>query len=71
MNKLKTKIANYPDWNRAEQIKKNSLALQILDKRREKRSKITNDEEREKTEFFEDFKQLIDYFRPNSAKLYS
>lgn len=71
MNKLNTQIANYPDWDRAEQIQKNRLALQILEKRRKKRSQITNEQEKEKTEFFEDFKQLIDCVRPNGAKLYS
>lgn len=71
MNQLNTKIVNYPDWDRVEQIEKNRLALEILEQRRKKRSQITKEEEREKTEFFEDFKQLIDEFRPCGAKLYS
>jgi hypothetical protein len=71
MNQLKRKLANYPDWDRDEQIKRNRLALDILEKRRQKRLQLTDSQEKERTEFFEEFKELMDDFRPNGSKLYS
>ncbi len=71
MNQLNLKLKNYRDWDRDEQIKRNRLALKKLEERRMRRSQITDEEEKEKTEFFEEFKQLIDSFRPPGAKLYS
>ena len=71
MNQLKLKLITYPDWDKDEQIKRNRLALDILEKRRKKRSHITDAQEREKTEFFEEFKKLMDNYRPNGSKLYS
>jgi hypothetical protein len=37
MNQLKLKLTNYPDWDRNEQKKRNGLAIEILEKRRQKR----------------------------------
>ncbi len=71
MNQLKHKLANYPDWDRDEQIKRNRLALEILEKRRQKRLQLTDAQEKERTEFFEEFKELMDDFRPNGSKLYN
>ena len=71
MNQLKHKLANYPDWDRDEQIKRNRLALEILEKRRQKRLQLTDSQEKERTEFFEEFKELMDDFRPDGSKLYS
>jgi hypothetical protein len=71
MNQLKRKLANYPDWDRDEQIKRNRLALDILEKRRQKRLQLTDAQEKERTEFFEEFKELMDDFRPLGSKLYS
>ena len=71
MNQLKRKLANYPDWDRDEQIKRNRLALEILEKRRQKRLQLTDSQEEERTEFFEEFKELMDDFRPDGSKLYS
>jgi hypothetical protein len=70
MNQLKLQLANYPDWDRDKQIKRNRLALDILEKRRQKRLQITDAEEKERTEFFEEFKKLMDDFRPLGSKLY-
>jgi hypothetical protein len=71
MNQLKRKLANYPDWDRDEQIKRNRLALDILERRRQKRLQLTDAQEKERTEFFEEFKELMDDFRPLGSKLYS
>ena len=71
MNQLKRKLANYPDWDRDEQIKRNRLALDILETRRQKRLQLTDAQEKERTEFFEEFKELMDDFRPLGSKLYS
>ena len=71
MNQLKCKLAHYPNWDRDEQMKRNRLALDILEKRRQKRFQLTDVEEKERTEFFEDFKELMDDCRPSGAKLYS
>ena len=71
MNQLKRKLAHYPNWDRDEQIKRNRLALDILEKRRQKRAHITDAEEKKRTEFFEEFKKLMDDCRPSGAKLYS
>ena len=58
MNQLKVKLTTYPDWDRNEQRKRNGLAIEILEKRRQKRSQITDEQEKEMTEFFEDFQKL-------------
>jgi hypothetical protein len=71
MNQLKLKLTTYPDWDRNEQRKRNSLAIEILAKRRQKRLKITDEQEQEITEFFEDFQKSMDDFRPLGSKLYS
>lgn len=71
MNELKLKLAAYPDWDRNEQRKRNGLAIEILEKRRQKRLQITDEQEKEITDFFEDFQKLIDDFRPLGSRLYS
>ncbi len=71
MNKLKLKLANYPNWDQEQQIKRNRLALAILEKRRQQRLQLTDAQEKERTEFFEDFKKLIDNHRPYGSKLYT
>jgi hypothetical protein len=71
MNLLKSKLARYPDWDRDEQIKRNRSALDLLEKRRKKRLQITDEKEKEITEFFENFKKLMDEQRPSGLKLYS
>ena len=58
MNQLKMKLTTYPDWDRNEQRKRNGLAIEILEKRRQKCSQITDEQEKEMTEFFEDFQKL-------------
>lgn len=37
MNQLKLKLTTYPDWDRNEQRKRNGLAIEIIEKRRQKR----------------------------------
>jgi hypothetical protein len=71
MNQLKLKLTTYPDWDRNEQKKRNGLAIEILEKRRQKRLQITDEQEKEITEFFEDFQKLMDDFRPLDSRLYS
>ena len=71
MNQLKLKLTTYPDWDRNEQKKRNGLAIEILKKRRQKRLQITDEQEKEITEFFEDFQKLMDDFRPFGSRLYS
>ena len=71
MNQLKLKLTTYPDWDRNEQKKRNGLAIEILKKRRQKRLQITDEQEKEITEFFEDFQKLMDDFRPLDSRLYS
>jgi hypothetical protein len=71
MNQLKFKLTTYPDWDRNEQKKRNGLAIEILKKRRQKRLQITDEQEKEMTEFFEDFQKLMDDFRPLGSRLYS
>lgn len=71
MSQLQQKLANYPDWDKDDQLKRNRLALDILEKRRQKRLQLTEAQEREKTEFFEEFKKLIDNYRPKGSKLYN
>ena len=46
MNQLKVKLTTYPDWDRKEQRQRNSLAIEILEKRRQKRSQITDEQEK-------------------------
>jgi hypothetical protein len=46
MNQLKVKLTTYPDWDRNEQRKRNALAIEILEKRRQKRSQITDEQEK-------------------------
>jgi hypothetical protein len=70
MNQLKLKLTTYPDWDRNEQKKRNGLAIEILKKRRQKRLQITDEQEKEITEFFEDFQKLMDDFRPLGSRLY-
>ena len=71
MNQLKLKLTTYPDWDRNEQKKRNGLAIEILEKRRQKRLQISDEQEKEITEFFEDFQKLMDDFRPLDSRLYS
>lgn len=71
MNQLKLKLRTYPDWDRNEQKKRNGLAIEILEKRRQQRLQITDEQEKEITEFFEDFQKLMDDFRPLGSRLYN
>ena len=71
MNQLKLKLTTYPDWDRNEQKKRNGLAIEILEKRRQRRLQITDEQEKEITEFFENFQKLMDDFRPLDSRLYS
>lgn len=68
---LQKKLSQYPNWNREEQIKNNQKALQILRKMIEENQNMSDEEAQLRAEFFEDFKQLIDAYRPKGAKLYS
>ena len=71
MNQFKLKLTTYPDWDRNEQKKRNGLAIEILEKRRQRRLQITDEQEKEITEFFENFQKLMDDFRPLDSRLYS
>lgn len=68
---LKEKLQQYPEWDREEQIKRNSGALKKLEARRIKTMNMSDGEAKAREEAFEEFKQIIDSNRPVGAKLYS
>ena len=68
---LQVKLKDYPDWDREEQIKRNQRALKKLEERHQKTLQINDQEARQRQEKLERFKQLMDQFRPQGAKLYS
>lgn len=68
---LQVKLKDYPDWDREEQIKRNQRALKKLEERHQKTLQINDQEARQRQEKFERFKQSMDQFRPQGAKLYS
>ena len=69
--RLKEKLKKYPEWDREEQIKRNSRALKQLDNIRQKTMSMSDEEAKAREEFFEGFKEIIDSSRPVGAKLYS
>ena len=68
---LKEKLQEYPEWDREEQIKRNSRALKKLDARRKETMNMSDGEAKAREEAFEEFKKIIDSNRPVGAKLYS
>ncbi len=68
---IKVKVKDYPDWDREEQIKRNLRALKLLEERHQKTININDQEANQRKEEFERFKQSMDQFRPQGAKLYS
>ncbi|WP_232826309.1 hypothetical protein [Cyanothece sp. BG0011] len=68
---IQEKLKDYPDWDREEQIKRNQKALKKLKERHQKTLQIDDQEACQRQEEFENFKQLIDQFRPQGSKLYS
>lgn len=68
---FKNKLKTYPTWDREQQIKRNSGALEKLENLRQRRVKMSNEEAKAREVFFEEFKQIIDNNRPVGAKLYS
>jgi len=68
---FKNKLKTYPTWDREQQIKRNSRALENLENLRQRRVKMSDEEAKAREVFFEEFKQIIDNNRPVGAKLYS
>ncbi|MCL1473230.1 hypothetical protein [Argonema antarcticum] len=69
--RFKTKLQNYPDWDREQQIKRNNRALEKLEELRQERMNMSDEEAKAREDFFEEFKQILDNNRPKDAKLYS
>lgn len=69
--RFKTQLKNYPEWDREQQIKRNSMALEKLEELRQERMNMSDEEAKAREDFFEDFKQIVDNNRPVGAKLYS
>ncbi|GEM_PF-3036070 len=69
--RFKTKLQNYPEWDREQQIKRNSRALEKLEELRQERMNMSDEEAKARDNFFEEFKQIVDTNRPVGAKLYS
>ncbi len=69
--RFKAQIQNYPEWDREQQIQRNSRALKKLEQRYQQIMDISDEEAKAREEFFEEFKQIVDNNRPVGAKLYS
>ena len=68
---LLARLQEYPNWNRAEQIRQNIPAMKKLEERMNKNRTISEDEAREREEFLQGFQELMDAERPTGQKLYS
>ena len=66
------KTANFSQsvWDKEEQIQKNQKAIALLAKRIKQHQNMSEEEAREREEFFEEFKQIIDEQRSPGQKLY-
>lgn len=64
---FQNQLKNYADW---EKSSKSTLALQFLEKRRQRLTQMTETETQEAEIFFERFKESINSDRPEDAKLY-
>ncbi|GBO52899.1 hypothetical protein APA_700 [Pseudanabaena sp. lw0831] len=64
---FQNQLKNYADW---EKSSKSILALQLLEKRRQRIAQMTETEMKDAEFFFERFKESIDSDRPEDAKLY-
>jgi hypothetical protein len=64
---FQNQLKNYPNW---EKSAKSILALQSLEKRRQRLAQMTETEMQDAEMFFERFKESINCDRPEDAKLY-
>lgn len=64
---FQNQLKKYPNWEKSSQA---ILALQFLEKRRQRIAQMTEIETQEAEIFFERFKESIDSDRPKGAKLY-
>ena len=64
---FQNQLKKYADW---EKSPKSTLALQFLEKRRQRLTQMTEAETQDAEMFFERFKESIDSDRPEDAKLY-
>ncbi|MBW4554980.1 MAG: hypothetical protein KME59_03405 [Trichormus sp. ATA11-4-KO1] len=71
LDKGKTGNFSQSGWDKEQQIQKNQKAITLLAKRIEKHHNMSEEEAREREEFFEEFKQIIDAQRSPGQKLYS
>ena len=58
-------------WNQEAQLKKNQPALERLKKRMERHQQMRDEETEARTQFFTDFKRILDEGRLPGQKLYS
>ncbi|MBF2014657.1 MAG: hypothetical protein VKN72_14080 [Nostocales cyanobacterium 94392] len=57
-------------WDKEQQLQKNQKAIALLAKRIQQHQNMSDEEAREREEFFEEFKQIIDEQRSPGQKLY-
>ena len=63
--------ATYLAWDKDEQLRKNQKAIALLAKRIERHQNMSEEESKERSELFEEFKIRIDALRLPGQKLYS
>jgi len=59
------------DWDRETQLAKNKLSLELLKKIIQENENMSNEEALESKKSLEEFKKLVDSYRPDGHKLYS
>lgn len=64
--RFREKLAQYPNWDREEQIKRNQGAIKLLQEWLDQ----DNEDEHAEIEHFESFKKIIDEHRPSGRKLF-
>jgi hypothetical protein len=64
---FRSRLKNYPDW---EKSSKSTLALQFLEKRRQRFTQMTEAEMESAAIAFERFKESVDRDRAEDSKLY-
>lgn len=68
---LNSKHDNSISWDREEQILKNQPAIELLKKRIARNKLMSEEESKQKAEFFTDFQKTVDEQRVSERKLYS
>lgn len=71
LGKSTSYINEKPAWSMEEQLKQNVPKMIALAKRMERTKNMSDEEAKQRQEFFESFKQTVDAERPSGQKLYS